>query len=260
MAVLLPLFRIRITTAFNHPLANLLSKRTLAAQNNFTPSATHTTTTVFHQPHQTPNILFSSTRSISPRQTFTQTRWKPFFFFFISGSFRAAQNNICSGREGKGKDGKGQDRPGKEGRKGKRILYGQALGSGKVWIHLFSLCPPIILWVCSLLNNLKTRLLSICALIQRCLWRGERALFRASSSTGHLLRLTLTTVLLLRLVSFFLLFFWGCHLFVSMFVTTTTSPSRWGRGLETRLPTAGMESGWKDGGLIHMRVLVHVRI
>jgi hypothetical protein len=66
-----------------HSLTNLLSKRTLTAQNNFTPSANHTTITIIHQQPPKPNILFSSTRSISPRHTFYSTRWKPFFYFLF---------------------------------------------------------------------------------------------------------------------------------------------------------------------------------
>ena len=103
------------STHSTHSLANLLSKRTLPAKNNFTPSATHTTTTIFINHPPNPNILFSSTRSISPRQTFYSTRWKPFFLFYLlAGVQERRKTTTILFRTGKGRerDGKGQDRLG----------------------------------------------------------------------------------------------------------------------------------------------------
>ena len=148
------------STHSTHSLANLLSKRTLPAKNNFTPSATHTTTTIIHQtPQTTQHLLLFDTIYISSTNPFTQPGGTPFFlFYFISGSSTAAQNNyLLKEREGTGKE---RDRTGwdRKGWKRKRNMYGQALGVDGVesldsLSCFFRFCPPIILWVCSFVFN-----------------------------------------------------------------------------------------------------------
>jgi hypothetical protein len=176
---------------------------------------------------QIPNIFFSSTRSISPRQPFYSPRWNPFFsIFFISGSSRAAQNNtICSGtgREGNGME---RDRTGCWDRKmaregGRGHMYGQTgqafWGVGKVLDSSpsFALSPGhfVGLFVFFLLlTNLKIfAFFRICVLLYSAVFLARRA-----SSFFFFLPPTLTTILLLLRLDFsLLLFFLGCHLFVS---------------------------------------------
>lgn len=175
MAVLLRYFKLGSPPSDHSPIRRSTRQADYnRKKNNLTPSTTHTKTTIFHPPPLKSHRLFTSTRSISPRQPFITTRWNPFFsIYFISGSSRAAQNTFFV-QDGKGKDGQGQDKMGREGKGrgngGEEEENMDRLGSGKS--GFLSLYRSVRLF-CGfvLLNNSKLASFDLCLSFQRSLAR-----------------------------------------------------------------------------------------